>query len=74
MSTIDLNDEQTIEQLEKLILSFKTVAIKNQIGDRIQAEALLMLLFDLAKKQSGPKNSSTRLSNTFWYRLSSEGN
>jgi hypothetical protein len=55
MSTIDLNDEQTIEQLEKLILSFKTVAIKNQIGDRIQAEALLMLLFDLAKKTKWTK-------------------
>ena len=55
MSKIDLNDEQTIEQLEKLILSFKTVAIKNQIGDRIQAEALLMLLFDLAKKTKWTK-------------------
>ena len=55
MSTIDLNDEQTIEHLEKLILSFKTVAIKNQIGDRIQAEALLMLLFDLAKKTKWTK-------------------
>ncbi len=55
MATIDLNDEQTIEQLEKLILSFKTVAIKNQIGDRIQAEALLMLLFDLAKKTKWTK-------------------
>ena len=49
MKLVDLNNEQTLDQLEQLIIAFKKVAIQNNIDDKVQGEALLMMLFDLAR-------------------------